>query len=76
MPASADNMSLAAWVYQVEFRDYPNEFMSFTNPMRVWIKVIHPTNSFEGWPEDVLEFIALKTAERELAEKAELEAGQ
>ena len=76
VPASADNMSLAAWVYQVEFRDYPNEFMSFTNPMRVWIKVIHPTNSFEGWPEDVLEFIALKTAERELAEKAELEAGQ
>ena len=69
-------MSLAAWVYQVEFRDYPNEFMSFLNPRRVWIKVIHPATSFEGWPEDVLEFIALKNAERELAVKEELEASQ
>lgn len=76
VPASADNMSLAAWVYQVESRDYPNEFMSFLNPRRAWIKVIHPATSFEGWPEDVLEFIAMKKAELELAEKSELEAGQ
>jgi hypothetical protein len=76
IPAHARNLRRAAWVYQVEFRDYPSEFMNFQNPRRVWIKVMNPTTSFEGWPEDVLAFITLKNAERDLAEKAELEACQ
>ena len=78
IPANPKNLIHAAWVYLVEFRNYPKEFMDFQNPKRVWIKVANDRldTEFEGWPEDVLAIIALKNAKRELENRIEEASNQ
>lgn len=78
IPATPKNLIHAAWVYLVEFRNYPSEFMDFQNPKRVWIKVANDrlVTEFEGWPEDVLAMISEKNAERERANQLEQDTNQ
>ncbi|WP_338923888.1 hypothetical protein V0M98_37390 (plasmid) [Pseudomonas silesiensis] len=62
------NLERAYYVYHLEFRQYPEPYLDFKNPKRVWINITNDRleTIFEGWPEDVL---SMATAQAKIDEQ-------
>lgn len=72
-PVNDQNLVRAYYVYHLEFRAYPESYLDFKNPKRVWINITNDRHEtiFEGWPEDVLAMAESKITEQEEQERQE-----
>lgn len=77
-PVDNKNLERAYYVYNLEFREYPERYLDFKSPKRVWINITNDRleTIFEGWPEDVLAMAEAKIAEQEQEELDAEEAEQ
>ena len=68
-PVDDGNLKRAFYVYHLEFRDYPDPYLNFKAPKRVWINITNDqlVTEFEGWPEEVLAMAEAKIAEEKEA---------
>jgi len=69
-PVNDKNLERAYYVYHLEFREYPGQYLNFEAPKRIWINITNDqlVTEFEGWPEDTLAMAQALIVEQEKSE--------